>query len=266
MRGHTRAGAALLALAAAVLVSAGCGGNRTTGGPSGTDNGGTSATDRGGTSGAPAVAVKADELAKAYADDAKAAEAKYKDKSLAVEGIVSNANQVVTPGKIVLNGYKKSPKDVVGMDVYCTVKPDQLDKAVLLSKGQKVKVTGRSPAANSLGVYLQDCDVTALGPSTTLEVTAEQLTGEYAKDKDAADKKYREKEVIVSGKVADLTKERGFQFAKLAGVSPWVVSCTISADDFGQLHKGDQVRIKGDCSVAHDNQVGVNTAFVLKAK
>ena len=210
--------------------------------------------------------TSATQLAKDFLGDEKAATDKYTGKVIEIEGIVHTANPIIgKPGMFILEGAKKNEKDILGLNVYCSCPAGQENKVAMLSKGQKVKAKGSMQGANSLAVYLGDCSYAEVTPPSHLVVTAKQLTEDFSKDKDAASKKYQEKEVVVEGEVASLVEKNGFFSAKLAGVkSPLVVSCTLRQEEFNTLKKGQTITVKGDCSLFSDNEVTVNTAFLVK--
>jgi len=254
----------VLALFAVTLLLSGCGKEGKDSTPGDGKKGGDGGTPN--AQGTP-ITVNAKQLAKDYATDAKAADAKYKDKMLETEGIVNVVVRDTGKVHVSLLGHKKKETDIIGLDVHCVMAPATWDKAVLLGKGQKVKVTGKAAGSNPLAVYLMDCTLTELSENPTLKVTAEELSEAFAKDRDTAEKKYKDKEVIVEGKVADLVKKDNFGYAKLAGKDTVRVSCTIvDAKEFAALKKGDQVRIKGDCTLFFDNEVDISSAWVLKNK
>jgi hypothetical protein len=206
------------------------------------------------------------DLAKEFLANDKAAADKYKDKVLEIEGTVNTANPIICrPGSFVLTGAKKAEKDIVGLDLHCACLPAYQDQVALLSKGQKVKVKGVFAGSNPLAVYLMDSEYTELTPATNIVVSAAELSGDFAKDKESADARYRDKEVIVTGDVTNLVERDGFYLVKLTGAKPpLLVSCTMGKEEFGRLKKGQKVRIKGNCSLFSDNEVTVNTAFLLK--
>jgi hypothetical protein len=216
------------------------------------------------------VKTTAEALTKDVIADQKAAEGKYNGKVVEVEGEVEFANKVLNANGFSLKGAKKKPTDVVGVTVICNVPKGAEGKAWRLGSGQKVKVTGTA-TVTALGVYLADATVEPLEPAKSAKVSATDLAGEFAKDADAARKKYQgpngaPKEIIVDGTVAAVEKNKtGFHIAKLAGADGITVDCTVDAADFAALKAGDAVTIKGEFSSYYPDQkaVVINTAFVL---
>lgn len=215
-----------------------------------------------------ALKVKAVALAQEFVDDAKAAEAKYKDKNLIVEGEVETANKNFANGKVIVKGVKKSPKDVFTANLYCTPIAAETDKALQLFKGQAVKVRGTCVGASPLGgAFLADCDFELVGPSKKLMKKASELTEEHAKDKEAAVKNYQDREIIVSGVVSELFKTKtGFNSARLAGHGDWSVVCTMNDDDFKMLKKGQEVHIMGEGTFLDGKELKIDAAYLVSGK
>jgi len=217
----------------------------------------------------PKFKLTAEDMAKEVIADQKAALAKYENQVGELEGLVNRDNQVIAEHAIYVAGAKKQPTDVLGLNILCTLADEGKDKVWWLGKGQKVKVVGQVTGANSFAIALDRCSVTPLGESPTPKVTAEQIAADFAKDEEAAKKKYKienfmPQEIIVEGTVADLEKKNDFHLAKLAGADGVTVSCTIDKKTWEGLKKGDKVTIKGDLSVFSDKKVGIDTAFLLK--
>jgi hypothetical protein len=150
-------------------------------------------------------------LVKKYLADAAALNKKYRNKLVEVEGVVYHANKYLSTSGIQLAGVKKKPDDFGQTVVICDVDPKD-GPWWLLGRGQKVKVVGHFVGGTDFldGVVLKDCRITPLEPSPTRQVTAVQLTADFAKGEDAARKKYfgkgREVELIVGGNIAGLRK------------------------------------------------------------
>lgn len=254
---------ALSAVVALVLI--GCGG-----GDKGGDKGGDGKGGNGGAKGdplKPEITVAAVEFAKEFATDEKAATAKYKGKVVELEGLVESANQVVSKGAFVLTGFKKDKKTVIPTNIMCFVPATKLDAVVLLGKGQKVKVIGKFADVVFMP-RLMECDFTELSKSPTPTVTAVELTKEYAKDKDAAAKRYGNTEVIVEGKVEDLPKVGDRLYVKLTGDGKLHVHFPIDDNEAKLYPKGATVRVKGDISPFgfDGTALGIDSAFLLKSK
>jgi len=225
----------------------------------------------------PDFTLTAESFAKEYLVDAKAAEGKYMGKAVELEGQVESANPVINTGlEFFLEGAKKSPDDL-GVKVRCLPAPAVSSRMPWLGKGQKVKVIGTvGPLQGGLFVFVGDCQVTELEPSKTPQVTAEQVTADFAKDPEAAKDKYvgkqaYEKEILVEGTIADLVKKGDFYLVKLGGANPDLrVSCMIGKLEFDDLKKGQKVRVKGNVAGFGQEdkfkELKIDSAFLLKDK
>jgi hypothetical protein len=89
----------------------------------------------------PAISITADQLTQDFAKDQKAAEAKYKDKWLLVEGTVLElAEGNYDSLEVALEGIGK--KDGKPLRVSATFSPNTKKDAASLKKGDKVKIKG----------------------------------------------------------------------------------------------------------------------------
>ena len=169
------------------------------------------------------IALSAVDLSKEVVANAKAAEQKYQGKMLVVEGVVYSANRVITDDNVVIYGFKKE-NELFGTDVHCLLKPDFKKKSYLLSKGQKLKVTGEFVGGVSR-VILKDCTYVEISKSTVIEIAAKAVATAYVKDRAAAEKKYQGNELLLEGAVTKLEKSKdGFYSVILAGSGDFEVS------------------------------------------
>jgi tRNA_anti-like len=220
----------------------------------------------------PDFKTTAEAIVKEFLKDEKAAQKKYKDKFVELEGTVFAANKVLSDKGVWLDGAKKDPKDVVATNVLCYAPAARLEKAFWLGKGQKVKVVGKFAGGSGLAVSLLDCTFTELKPSPTLKTTAKAVAADFDKDEEAATTKYlidgiNSKEIIVEGVVSALEKTKNdFFIVKLEGSGGLTVNCVVDEAEWKKLKKGDKVTMKGDLSGFYkdEKKVNVNTAFVLK--
>jgi hypothetical protein len=202
-----------------------------------------------------ALQVTVDRLMDDFKDRPKA-ERKYKGKLLEVEGKVASSKT----GSVTLIG--KKPADLLPPEVRCKMSPAFAGKAGLVAKGQTIFVKGRFADFSAGNVTLDDCEY-AEPVASPPRVTAEALTKAFADDMQAAEKKYLDKDVIVSGTVIDLEEKDGFA-VKLAGFDKSRVRCMLdSPDDFKLLKKGDKVTIKGEVTLLV-REVVLTTAFLVQ--
>ena len=105
-----------------------------------------------------------------------------------------------------------------------------------------------------------------------IKVSAKDLTAAYAKDANAAAKKYGDsmnpKEVIVTGTVAAIVDGKYGKIAKIEGDGKVVVSCLLRKEDEASLKKGDDIVIKGKCRgyFKADKSVDLNGGVLVKDK
>jgi hypothetical protein len=130
--------------------------------------------------------------------DEKAAAAKYKGKSIEMTAAVQGVNRNIS-GDVFLSLPSKTA-GILGMTAFLK------DKNVFgkIVKGQEVTVRGRYPDIQ-FGVQIMDCEIVKAGPSPALTYTAEDFAKEWANDKEAAAKKWKDKPIIVSGLIIEST-------------------------------------------------------------
>lgn len=219
----------------------------------------------------PDFSLTAEDISKEVFADEKAAAARYKGKWVELTGSEEWASKYGHASGFNMTGGKKKPGDLTGYIIRIGVPPADVEKAWMMSKGQKVKAFGRVQDVSGLMLNVDQAAVTELEPSKLLTVKAEDLAADYAKDGDAAEKKYRgeafSREIAVTGTVAELTQEKDFQYVVLAGSGSTVVKCTFDKDDWKALKKGDKVTVKGDLSSFDPQQANsptVNSGFLVK--
>jgi len=229
----------------------------------------------------PVLKTTGEELIKDVMADEKAAKAKYEGKVIEVEGGVRQSAMFLDSFYFKLFAGQGQLGTV---DVRCYPKEADQERLLWLGRGQKVSVVGRLTGISPLSIYMDDCTVTEKGPNPILQITAEQLAAEFAKDGMAAKKKYgheqahpsdvirSSKEVIVSGTIADLAIVDG-SFGKepvaiLAGSDGMTVTCRLTQKSWESLKKGEKVTVKGgvDTGILNKNKktVRIERAFLLK--
>lgn len=138
--------------------------------------------------------------AKEARNDAKAFLAKYKGKTVEIDGTVS---QATVPDRVLMfTGYKE--KGAVGLgERAAALVPEKLDAQLrALSLGQQVTVRGTFTRTNAVAA-LDNCEIVKTGPSTAVPATVAALEAEFKKNRDAAEKKYDKKSVVVRVKVVE---------------------------------------------------------------
>lgn len=162
----------------------------------------------------PDFALNVEGFVKERKADQNATDAKYNTKIIEFIGIVRQ----VSKWSIWLGGDKDG---AAGDEILCLLKLKFGVRGLRLSKGQKIRATGKlTNGFHDFHGRLDECVFVELEPSTIFAVTAEDLVKECEKDERAADQKFAAREMIVSGtfevaKEMDLRKAGGGFFAKL---------------------------------------------------
>jgi hypothetical protein len=183
---------------------------------------------------------------------------------------------------IVLDTFQKKPKDkqpVAVVKLINNVKKDsdiiecELEKidyaaiADLFVRGQEMTVRGWL-AKDTYRCTLLSCQLLDVGPDPTITITAEQLALEYSTDEKAADRKYLNKTLVVSGSVIEL-RDGKTNYVTLAGHNekaevPFRVELgNISEQAFSELRQGAVVNFKGVCKGAFKTLVLIESAKVI---
>lgn len=200
--------------------------------------------------------VTDEQLVQAFQADARAADAKYKNRVLIVNGtIVSTVplNKVVS---VTMTGF------VTG-----TVKKELAERLEGASRGQAVRLKGTCVGLVGTVVLLADCEVLDVAPGTVLSVRAADLIAEVGKDPEAAEEKYSGKTVRVrSARVVDV--DEGQISLTGADVKGAKVRLRVSyqkaeQDQFAALKIGDTVNVQGECTSCTRNEITIDFATVV---
>jgi hypothetical protein len=149
----------------------------------------------------PDFTLTAQQFGKEFQTDRKAFETKYKGKVVEVSGTVWNTRPPT--GDVLLHG-NKNKEAFIGEYVSCTPMAKLQEQLRGLARGQQVTVRGKTDGSlPSLG----DCEFVKVGASTAIPTTVAALDAEFKKNRDAAEKKYDEKSVVVKVKVLDAKTE-----------------------------------------------------------
>jgi hypothetical protein len=212
----------------------------------------------------PAYTVTAIGITEEFGKNRMAAEEKYTDKIVQVEGTVSSVthNSVQRKTDVSLAGYKTAGEPLA-QQVVCIIKKSLVGKASLLGKGQQLIMKGKFDSDSGGNVILKNVEYKERTSSSVPRMPAEQLAKAFADDKAAAAKKYAEKEVIVEGTVIDLMDNGVECVAKLAGTRNIAVTCTLDDDEFKTLKKGEKVQIKGEVSLFSGKAVKILPAYLV---
>jgi hypothetical protein len=214
-------------------------------------------------------------LARDYETDKVAAVAKYTGKWVEVEGPMESV--LVLPlgdVNIRLVGFQADPKKFGGHSVRGIPAAADAEKLKGLTRGQMVKLKGKVDRETAgMFVDLVPCELVSIGPDPAIRVTADQLTQDYARDAEAADRKYRDKWLLVEGIVAELKEDRAaadrviLEGAGKKDGKPLRISAAYPADrkkDFAALKKGDRVKIKGECGGEFAGTISFSYTVLVK--
>ena len=219
----------------------------------------------------PVFKGKAEDILNEFKTDKAAAEKKYLNKYVEIEGVVYDY-----PGA---GGSKEkmslATPEKKAMAVVCDMTPEAQKKFRELGTGEKVKVQGKLYLAIIGVIYLNDCTYTEAGPNPAIKVAAKELGKEYSKDEgEPAKKKYDGKEMIVEGVVKDVKETPGgFSPTRIVQLDAGMaepMDCQILAtlgDEFKRIEKGDKVVLKGTFSnnmLALKNYPSLSNAYLVK--
>lgn len=216
----------------------------------------------------PDLSLTSLEMAKELIANDKAAEAKFKDKTIEVTGEVSSVG-----GKrsFSFKGMKRNDKELLAVEVRCELAAENDGKASRLSKGQKVKAVGKFFGV-SLGTYLTlvDCTLVELEPSKVLTMSAMELAAEFERDKVAAAEKFEKKDIIVSGVFEGLFPDGPGNDVQLTGNAKVKIAVAVGGvydRELDSIKKGQAIEMRGTCTgLFLDNAIILNSGFLVNKK
>lgn len=221
--------------------------------------------------GGPPISISATELAREFKTDKAAAEAKYKDKNLLVEGKLSE----ITYGfdgevNATLEGTPPDTGKLLGVTIRCVAGKADANKILGLSRGQTVKFKGKGGTLfANLFVDVVDAKFESAGADPAPTVSATGLLLEHAKNPTAADEKYNEKAIVITGAVVD-SKENDSTLIVVSGAKGKVpttkIKVSLPLDAKGQianLKPGEKVKaIRGEYSSSDASTIYINRAYI----
>jgi phage FluMu protein Com len=122
------------------------------------------------------------------------------------------------------------------------LQPDQQDKVTRLAPNTKVKIVGRRPSEFNSAISLHDCLLTELEPSNIPVVSAEALMKEARANSFGIRDKYKPTDVIVTGVVESLDKNRNLAIMKGQGTANWDIS--LASGEIDRVKQGDEVELR----------------------
>jgi hypothetical protein len=215
-------------------------------------------------------------LSKEFATNKAAAEAKYMEKWLAIEGPLADLDFHAVQGEMAsvslrLVGYKSNPKEF-GLQVTCGLAAGQMGKAQGATRGQTIKVVGQCKGMwAGMFLTLAECEIVSAGPDPVIHLDLEQVAKEHAADATAVEKKYHGKEVQISGVLLELQQTGRGLAAIIAPGGPsknkadvLKVSASYAVDVkpwFSKYKVGDPIKVKGQFAVIGEGMVGLNLCY-----
>jgi hypothetical protein len=222
----------------------------------------------------PPLAVSAEQLAKDYHADQAAADKKYKDKTLEVEGVVTSlVNYDLGGAMVLLKGIHDGVDEkLVVVPTACFFGKANSGKASTVSKGQKITVRGLCQGKHAEGPGVWNCEVLRTGEDPAIHVQAKQLSREYIEDEKKANAQYAEKFLVVEGVIreAQIREFDGsitFEGADEKAAPAMRVTVRVGgsfADRplLNSLKKGQTRTIRGKCSGSVNGEVVFHNPFI----
>jgi hypothetical protein len=225
---------------------------------------------------APAPAEIPDEMklasvdfAKQFADDAEAATAKFEEKWVQLTGsLTTQPGQGGITDSLSIAGYKKEG-GIIPTGVVCRLAPGEYEKVKDLSVSQEITFKGQVLGASGGSVYVENSEVTEIGPDPAIEIDAVELSQAFAADEAAAKEKFTNKPVKVTGEVAALNEDdftidlKGAQTEDGAPILVKVAVGTGFNDLKDKVAVGETISAKGVVSVFSDNELSIMMSNVL---
>ena len=209
----------------------------------------------------PAFTLTAEQFYKEYEDDRAATQQKYKNKVIELSGTVQTMGHNAQDDTYLM---LKTRNEFAG--VLCVAADESPWNKVI--PGQKVKIKGKFPEM-AFSAALVACVVTEVEKSPVITLTADQLAKEYKADRPAAEKKYQDKYLILTGELADRQfNSAGAVSIQLKTEGPVKVTCSFTAFDKSrvkQLKIGQKVTLVGQYTLNFDEaEVRLYFCQVLK--
>jgi len=214
--------------------------------------------------------LTAEEFTREFLKDEKAADRKYQGKVVEVTGKVYSlvGKEGGKVAVLLLAGANRNEKEAIPTLIHARLQPGPKHPVFELAKGQQVRLTGEiGQGSGSTVIWLKNGVVRGLGKSNVVVITAADLAGEFSREAEAASRKFADKEILVTGEVAELVTKDGY-YAKLKGDGKTRVSVPLNEDELRLLKKGQTVRLRGMTLLAaySNGEVSVSMGFIVEVK
>lgn len=190
------------------------------------------------------------ELAKSY----DAAKNKYDELRIELTGIVTKIQQSETGNVIFVAGPPAAGESAASLYLGITCLTDDQQPWAMLGQMQPVKVTGIATFENG-SMALGEAKFALDGPSIMVNISADALAAEFAKDKSATKDKYSisgvGKPLVVTGTVLEKHTEKGDPFSLVLGkgndkvICDYIGSGPDAAKELDPVKVGDTVKLAG---------------------
>lgn len=217
----------------------------------------------------PAVASTAAEIATAYKDNKAAADTKYKDKVVTVEGAL-DAIDLMPDGTMYARLVGIGSVGMAGnVQPRCVVQAGETNKVFNCSRGQTIKFRGRCAGLSGPFVDVMSAKVESTGPDPSVTVSVATYLADYARDEKAADEKYKDKQITLTGASVESKTGAAIYLVSSSKTAKTALKIKVAiAGDFRKqfenLKPGDRVaKIKGEGSGKFDNEVYLNRAWIV---
>jgi hypothetical protein len=181
----------------------------------------------------PKYSLTAEALQLECNKDPGAAKAKYNEACVELTGVVTGFKNQSSGPIVIVAGPPPAGASAFSMygGVYC--ESEEAEPWAALSKSQPVKAVGIVKVVNN-GATLTKTRITLDGPSVQINVTADGLTAEFAKNPPDAFKKYNEggnsKMVVISGPLLEKHVGAGQQNTLTLGTANAKVLCECNSE------------------------------------
>ena len=214
----------------------------------------------------PAVNVTGEDISTAYKAGPKAADAKYKDKVVLIEGTLEAFDLFGDVTYVRLRGDGNAGQG--GIVPRVTVAASELNKFLTASRGQIVKVRGRCIGLSGPFVDIVGGKHEGNGPDTSVNATVATYLADYSRDEAAADAKYKDKALtLTNARVESKTADALYLVASTKSKTNLRLKVAIPADLrklSENLKVGDAVKtVKGEGAGKFENEVYLNGAWVV---
>jgi hypothetical protein len=210
--------------------------------------------------------VSAEDLCQAYKDDQGAADTKYKDKAIVVEGKL-DVIDIQPDGTISVRLVGVGMVGAGGSQVRCAVQATDSNKVWATSRGQTIKFRGTCTGQSVPFVDVTACKFESRGPETSITVSAAGLIAEASKSSEATDEKYKEKQVTITSAVVESKTDESVVLIGVGKAKAMVkIKATWPFDykkQIADLKPGAKITIKGEYGGTSDGMININTVWLV---